>query len=111
MEQPTFEVVPGSRDDIRIFRVIGPMTLACVFEFQNAAREVTQPNFILDLSQVPYMDSAALGAVINLHVSSNRHNRKFAVAGASPRLMTMFQVAGVHNFLSCFASVEDAEKS
>jgi anti-anti-sigma regulatory factor len=56
------------------------------------------------------MDSAALGAVMGLHVSCQRQQRKYGLVGASERLRTLFQVAGVATLLVNFRTVQEAEE-
>jgi anti-anti-sigma factor len=88
----------------------GALTLKELFDFQNQIRKNESNKWILDLSGVPYMDSAALGAILGAYASCERSGRGFAVAAVSPRVLTMFEVAGVDKLLPRFDSVEAAEK-
>jgi len=94
---------------VRILRLRGPLTLSSTFEFQSAARKETSSPIIVDLSGVPYMDSAGLGAILGVLASCERGHRQFAIAGAPERLQTLFRVAKVDALLPSFASVEEAE--
>jgi len=58
---------------------------------------------------VPYMDSAALGALLGYHVSCQREGHRYALTGVSGRIRTLFQVAGVDGFLMCYDTPEQAE--
>ena|SRR5579862_4601453 len=101
------EASRGSRDEVRVLKLVGPFTLKEVFEFQAVVRSNTAPLTIIDLAEVPYMDSAALGSILGVHVSCHRHGVQYAVVGVSGRLQTMFKVAGVHEILvSCFSTAE-----
>ena len=71
-EPLTLESVAGQAPGCRILRLNGPLTLASLFEFQNTLRTDPPPALILDLTGVPYMDSAGMGAIINYFVSSQR---------------------------------------
>ena len=95
--------------EARILRLAGPFTLNSVFEFQSAAREIADPVIIVDLSGVPYMDSAALGALLGLHCSCERQRKHYALAGASDRLLSVFDVAGVNTLLVTYPTIEEAE--
>ena len=90
--------------------VKGALTLKQLFEFQDLIRRDQSKSLILDLSAVSYMDSAALGAILGAYASCERTGRGFAVAGVSPRVLTLFEVAGVDKLLPLFDSVEAAEK-
>ena len=93
----------------RILKLAGPFTLATVFEFQAATRANQSPLTIVDLTDVPYMDSAALGSLMGLHVSCQQHGRHYALVGASERLQTVFRVSGVSSILAAFPSLAEAE--
>jgi anti-sigma B factor antagonist len=63
----------------------------------------------IDLSGVPYMDSAGLGAILGAFASCQRNNRKFGLVNVSDRVRVLFQVAHVDTVLPQFASLEGAE--
>jgi anti-sigma B factor antagonist len=67
------------------------------------------PIMIVDLTDVPYMDSAALGSLLGLHVSCQHHERRYAVVGASDRLQTVFRVSGVNKILVLYSSLAQAD--
>jgi len=97
-------------DGFALLTVVGPATLATVFDFQNALRNSTSPKTIVDLSGVPYMDSAGLGALLVFHVSCSRNGRKYAIVGTASRIMTMIRVSKVDTVLSLFETTADAEE-
>jgi anti-sigma B factor antagonist len=99
----------GNSPDVKILAVSGPLLISNFFNFQTAIRESHSPTLIVDLTDVPYMDSAALGCIIGGHVAAGRANTRFALAGAAERIMTMFQTSGVASLLSFFPTVEAAE--
>jgi len=43
--------------DVTVFKLKGPFTLSTMFAFQNALREPHIKGCIIDLTEVPYMDS------------------------------------------------------
>ena len=110
MDELKIESIAGKREGVRIIRLNGPFVLQGVFEFQSIVRAGNDPVTIVDLTDVPFMDSAALGAVMGLHVSCQRQQRKYGLVGASARLRTLFEVAGVSGILVTFTSVQDAEE-
>ena len=91
-----------------IIRLNGPLTLNTLFDFQDMVRKETA-SIVLDLSAVPYMDSAGLGAVLGALASCQRHGRGFAVACVNDRIRTLFVVGHVDGLIPAFDSVEIAE--
>jgi anti-anti-sigma factor len=79
-----------------------------MFDFQDIVREGDAAVTIIDLSGVPYMDSAALGAVLGFHVSCQRLGHRYALTGVSARIRTLFLVAGVDGFLVQYDTAEQA---
>jgi anti-sigma B factor antagonist len=85
------------------------LTLNSLFEFQDLRRKQAAPAIILDMSGVPYMDSAGLGAVLGVLASCQRHNRGFGVTGVTDRIKTLFTVGRVDGLIPTFESVAVAE--
>ncbi|HEY9139679.1 MAG TPA: STAS domain-containing protein [Bryobacteraceae bacterium] len=109
MEQMRIEAAAGATPNVRILRLTGPFTLTTMFDFQNIVREGAAAVTIIDLSGVPYMDSAALGALLGVHVSCQREGHRYALTGVSARIETLLQVAGVDGFLVRYNTPEQAE--
>jgi anti-anti-sigma factor len=106
----TIEVVPGSRQDIHIIRLQGPLTIHNFQEFQRLTRREPQPNVTLvDLREVPYLDSAALGTFVGIHVACEENGRKYALVGANDRLKALFDLSNVTDFLVIYDSLAEAE--
>jgi anti-anti-sigma factor len=109
-EQLTIESMSGSQEGTRIIRLSGPFTLQGVIDFQSIFRTGNYPVTLIDLSEVPYMDSAALGAIISVHTSSQTHRREYALTGVAQRLRTIIEIAGVGDILITFPSLAEAEQ-
>ncbi|MDQ2710616.1 MAG: STAS domain-containing protein [Acidobacteriota bacterium] len=109
IQSVTVESHPGSCAGVTVLKVVGPLTIRNFFEFQDLTRKDASPVLIVDLAAVPYMDSAALGSILGLHVSCGKHNRKYALINASDRLLTMFTVCGVRDVLVTFPNLAEAE--
>jgi anti-anti-sigma factor len=109
MDELGIEIAVGARPNLRTLRLTGPFTLATMFDFQDIVREGEAAITIIDLSGVPYMDSAALGAVLGFHVSCQRLGHRYALTGVSARIRTLFLVAGVDGFLVQYDTAELAE--
>ena len=110
MEQLRIDSGPGSREGVRILHLAGPFVLRSVAEFQSTVRTGNDRIIIVNLADVPFMDSAALGAIVGLHVSCQNQERKYALVGVSSRLRMLFQVSGMEKILVTYRSVEEAEE-
>lgn len=105
----TLESLSGQTPGTRILQLTGPLTLSSLFAFQDAIRTDPPACLILDLSGVPYMDSAGMGAIINGFVSCQRNGRKLIVAGVNDRVMELFRMTKVDGVLTLTATVAEAE--
>ena len=111
MTETTIQVLSGAGEGTRILRVDGPLTLQSLFEFQDTLREHVPAATVIDLSGTPYMDSAALGAILGFHASCRRNGNRYALAGVNGRVHTLFEVCGVNQLLRSYATVAEAEES
>jgi len=78
--------------------------------FESIAQSLNDPVVIIDLTDVPYMDSCALGAIMGLHRPSQSHQRHYVLVGASERLRTMFRLTHVDDILVTYSTVEEAQQ-
>jgi len=108
MSEFTIESLPGPQEGVRILHLVGPFRLQQVWEFQSVMRSGTEPVTIIDLTDVPYMDSASLGAIMGAHVFYQKNNRQYALVGVTDRHKLLFEVGGVDKLLVIYDSVEEA---
>lgn len=113
-------MTPGRNEDLNIetinrpsgaqlIKLTGPLTLRTLFEFQEAARRHAEHPLIIDASNIPYMDSAGLGALIGVFASCQRTGQKFAIAAVPERVQVIIEMTGVKRLLPCFSTVDEAE--
>jgi anti-sigma B factor antagonist len=104
------EFAEATSPDVKIVRLSGPMTFHNLSSFQEFIHEQPFPKVVIvDLSNVPYIDSAALGTLVSMHVAREGTDRKYAFVGANERLQNLFDLAYVREFLTVFDSVEEAK--
>lgn len=100
----------GKKAGTRILRLSGPLTLRNIFDFQAQLRnEEPVAVTILDLSGVPYMDSAGMGLVINYHVHCQNKGVQLIATGVSPRIMELFKMTRVDSVIRIAGTAEEAE--
>lgn len=106
----TIERKEGKNPGTQVFSLIGPLTLRNLFEFQTELRNSTPPPLtVIDLTGVPYMDSAGMGLVMNHYVRCQTRGTKLIVAGANNRVLDLFRVTKVDKVLPLVSSIEEAE--
>ena len=105
----TIEVIPDDDPDVKIIKLAGPLTVQNFAEFQEMTRREPRPRIlIVDLTEVPYLDSAALGAFVGIHVSCEATNRKYALVGANGKLKSLFELSSVSAFLVIYDTMAEA---
>ena len=92
------EDIHGTLHDYRVLRLIGPVTISNFFQFQSLVRGNTSPKLILDLSGVPYIDSAGIGALVGAYVNHQKEGRSLALVGVKQRVRDAMQVTRVEQF-------------
>ncbi len=104
------EPVPGSKPGTVILRLVGPLTLNSVSPLRALFRGTDPPlHTILDLSGVPFMDSAGMSEIINHEVYCRGKHVQLSLAGVTPRVLSMFHTTRLEQVLTLTGTVEEAE--
>jgi len=103
------ETVPGSRPGVVILKVHGVLEITNFAEFEQLTRRNDAPVLIIDLADVPYIDSAVLGSMVAMHVACARNQRKYALVNANARVQNMLTVSGVGEVIVNFPTLAEAE--
>jgi anti-sigma B factor antagonist len=107
----TFELLGDSTPTEHVYRLQGPLVLNNMFAFQDVLRSESANTTILDMTEVPYIDSAALGVLTNAYVSHQRQGRRLLFAGVTERVQELFKLTSLHKLFEVFPSVESARLS
>jgi anti-sigma B factor antagonist len=102
------EDLSGTVEGQRILRLDGPILLSNFFSFQALVRADTSHTLILDLTQVPYIDSAGIGALVGAYVNHEKDGRSLALAGVTKRVRDALHVTRVEQFFKFYDSVDAA---
>jgi anti-sigma B factor antagonist len=98
------ETVEGEN---RVLRLDGPLTLTNIFQFQSLVRADRSRSLIVDLTNVPYVDSAGIGSLVGAQVS-RQNDRTLTLVGISPRVREALRVTRVEQFFRMASSVDEA---
>jgi len=102
------EVVDDAGGSSVVLRLHGPLLLGNFFSFQSMVRSDQSNLLILDVADVPYIDSAGIGCLVGAHVSREHAGRKLVLAGATDRLLNMMKATKVDQLFEFAPSVEAA---
>jgi anti-sigma B factor antagonist len=88
----------GNQGPGRKLKLSGPLTISTLFEFQNLAREDSPNGLILDLTNVPYVDSAGVGALVGAYVRQQKEGHSVTLVGVNDRVRSTLKVTRVESF-------------
>jgi anti-anti-sigma factor len=103
-----------------IFRLSGPFTardmhgslspaaLRSTFEPPDGAEP--ERLHVLDLTEVPYVDSAGLGMMVTHHVRCQAREVRLVLVGAGERVVQLLEMTKVDKFFPRFATTAEAEE-
>ena len=63
---------------------------------------------IIDLSQVQFIDSSGLGALLSGLKNANLRASGFALVGLQPRVKSMFELTRLHRVFEIYPGIEEA---
>jgi anti-anti-sigma factor len=101
----------GGTGSTAILRLKGPLTITTLFTLQDSLREIPDADTVIDVSEVPYIDSAGLGTILSRWSHTQRTGHKFAVTGVSPRIEVLLEITKVNTVLPMFKTAEDADRN
>ncbi len=110
-EPLVIEDVPGPKEGQRILRLTGPLTMSTLFDFQTRVRTDTSRTLLLDLTNVPYVDSAGIGALVGAYVTHEKDGRSLYMVGVNERVRSALKVTRVEQFFRFVDSVTAAEQA
>ena len=100
---------PGTQSGQRVLRLDGPLVMTTIFGFQTTVRADASRALIVDLANVPYVDSAGIGALVGAYVTRQNNGRSLALVGVSERIHNSLKVTRVEQFFRFFDTVSAAE--
>jgi anti-anti-sigma factor len=111
----------GKSPSTTIFRLSGPFTarnmygsltpvaLQNMLNFHSMPSEELPVLNILDLTNVPYMDSSGLGIIVTHYVHCQGKAIKLVLAGVSPRVLELFKMTKLDTTLPVAPTVEEVD--
>ena len=103
-----------------IFRLSGPFTARDMYAalspdalrntFESEEKNDPHALHILDMAEVPYVDSAGLGLLVSHYVRCQSRGVRLVVAGVSPRVLQLFEMTKTDEFFPRIDTVEETDR-
>jgi anti-sigma B factor antagonist len=104
------ERISGAVPGTLILRLTGPLTLVAAVALRDQLRDAEKPRLIiLDLTGVPYVDSAGMSEIIHHELYCRDNNARLVVTGVNHRVMEMLKTTHLDKILTLKPTVEEAE--
>jgi len=104
LEIEKIEKAPGTT----VLRLHGPLLLGNFFPLQTMVRADNSNLLVIDVADMPYIDSAGIGCLVGAHVSRENSGRKMVLVGANERLVNSLKVTRVEQLFTLAPTVEQA---
>ncbi|HVO56461.1 MAG TPA: STAS domain-containing protein [Dongiaceae bacterium] len=91
-----------------VAKLNGKLSLETVSGFLQDLRAEDAEKLVLDMSGVSFLDSAGVGALVQLFVHRKNGSRKLALAALTTQGTAVMQVSGLTKLLPTFATVQEA---
>jgi anti-anti-sigma factor len=113
MQPVKLDLIPLSNGDTQtnITRLEGRLVLETVHNFIATAREDKSPRLVLDMSGVSFLDSAGVGALVQIFVHRRALNQEFGLASLTQQGNAVVTVAGLKKLLPIYDSVDQARQA
>ena len=103
------EIEVDTTDSHTLCRPVGELDAYTVADFRDTLTDLSsQPRVVIDLSEVPFMDSAGLGALIGGIRRARENGGEVAVACSRPTLTRLLHTTGFDRIVPVTETVEAA---
>lgn len=98
---------PGANGTL-VARLTGKLSLETCSGFLQQFRPEEAQKLVLDMNGVTYLDSAGVGALVQLFVHRRAKSQAFALAALTQQGNAVMQVAGLTKLVPIFPTVAEA---
>jgi anti-sigma B factor antagonist len=97
-------------DGVRVIALHGPVDVSAAMALRDLlGQQIDSPGarILLDLSDVPLIDSSGIGILVTAHRRAEGQGARFALAGAAGPVARVFEMTRTNKLLSIHATVEE----
>src|SRR5579862_6269388 len=110
-EPLVIEESAAPENGIRTLRLKGPIVISNLFDFQTRVRSSKARALILDMTDIPYVDSAGVGVLVGAYVTHQKEGRSLALVGDCDRVRGTLSVTQMESFFRFFDSGAAAQQA
>ncbi|MCX7633055.1 MAG: STAS domain-containing protein [Turneriella sp.] len=100
------------KGDIHIVEVDGAIKSGMEFdladELDACIHDAKVPKIIVDMKKVPFINSAALGILLNVYKEIERRNGRFGLCSISPDVDHLLEITKLSSVFDIYRNQEDA---
>lgn len=104
------EITYNSIGDIKIMKIEGSVGVNNLAAFKKAMEEITDGTYksvIIDLQDVPFLDSSAISVLISGKKKIVQYNCSFGLVNVCENLMQILVMCSLDRFFTFYQSYED----
>ena len=109
LEQRSVIASSETTDDSCVVRLQGDIDFSRSPELRNGLLQIVEqgaPRLILDLSEVPYMDSSGVAVLVEILQKQRKKDSKLVLCNMQSKVKGIFEISQLHKV---FAIVDDLE--
>ncbi|HLW81219.1 MAG TPA: STAS domain-containing protein [Candidatus Acidoferrales bacterium] len=104
----TLVIEDTARPGLKTVALVGSLSLETVANFNQSLREEPEQVLILNLEKLEWLDSAGVGALVQLLVRREKTGKRLALTTLSVRNNAVLQVAQVLKIFPVFPTLAEA---
>lgn len=104
------EITPLSPDRVLIAFNVASLDAGNVKAFREAMQPITESNsaVLIDMSQLTFVDSSGLGALLSFLRTMNNKNGQLALFGLTKPVKALFELVRMHRIFSIYNTRDEA---
>ena len=109
MDTNNLEIKLRRADTIYIIDVIGEMDLYNAYKLKNVVRKMIERQirlYVVNLDQVPYIDSSGIGALLQVYAEIKKHGLKLRIAGVKGSVRKVIELTKLAQYFPIVSDVE-----
>ncbi|WP_456279176.1 STAS domain-containing protein [Bacillus sp. AK128] len=99
------------KDLVKVLKIEEEITIKNNEQFKlNMSKFLVEsgPYMVLDLDQVKYLNSSALGIIADTAMKARKDEKELVISGVKPPINEIFKIVKFETFMSLFTNLDDA---